>query len=333
MPAWTRYWILVGASGPGTGFVITKGEDLYRFHVAPDTTIKKGDIAYVWEWQSVAGRGEVAETPQEFLQTIQPGTNYEKTLRRKSILLSGYIGFSPRVSRAMMYGNKNLRDLVPGQVDDACALEISKVRANYIDEFITQYGLDRPPQAESPVQIVVPRNISDITIQALLTFGDKTTEGQLVEGVRIPWFEILKIISRNPNEIYTIDPRRFEEIIAGAWERAGYIVELTPRSGDKGRDIIATRRDSAGSIRIFDQIKRYKISRPVTAEEVRALVGVLTIDGNVSKGLITTTSTFAPTLLDDPDIKRLVPNRLELRPREVLLPWLDDVSSNKIIIP
>jgi restriction system protein len=134
-----------------------------------------------------------------------------------------------------------------------------------------------------------------------------------------------KLIKRDPEEIFRIDPRKFEELIAGAYEREGYDeVILTPYSNDGGRDVIATKH-GLGSIRIFDQVKRYKISRMVTAEEVRALVGVLTIDPNVSKGIITTTSDFAPTLLDDEGIKRLIPYRLELRPRNVLLPWLDSL--------
>lgn len=119
-----------------------------------------------------------------------------------------------------------------------------------------------------------------------------------------------------------MDPRTFEELIACAWEKDGYKVILTPRSGDKERDIIATK-DGINSIRIVDQVKRYKITRPVTADDVRALVGVVLSSGDISKGIVTTTSTFAPRLLDDDDIRRLVPFRLELKPRDVLLPWLE----------
>jgi restriction system protein len=113
-------------------------------------------------------------------------------------------------------------------------------------------------------------------------------------------------------------------LIAGAYVKDGYDVELTPRSGDKGRDVVATR-PGFGSVRIFDQVKRYKVSRPVTAEEVRALVGTITMAGNVSKGVITTSSTFAPNLLKDPDIARLVPHRLELRAKDDLLRWLTGI--------
>ena len=65
----------------------------------------------------------------------------------------------------------------------------------------------------------------------------------------------------------------------------------------------------------------------MTAEEVRAMVGVLTLEPNVSKGLVTTTSDFAPGIHQDPEIARLMPYRLELKGREALLEWLATVAT------
>ena len=145
----------------------------------------------------------------------------------------------------------------------------------------------------------------------------------------MPWFEILERIRLDPNGVYSIDPRTWEEIIAGAYSRAGFDeVVLTPRSADKGRDVVATKR-GVGSIRIFDQVKAYKPGNVVTAEEVRAMLGVITGAGNVSEGIVTTTSTFAPRLTEDEYIRPFLPYRLELKPRDVLLPWLDSLSSGK----
>ncbi len=52
------------------------------------------------------------------------------------------------------------------------------------------------------------------------------------------------------------------------------------------------------------------------------MIGVLHSDQNVSKGLITTTAGFAPGIVSDPDIKRFMPYRLELRAKDQLLEWL-----------
>ena len=166
----------------------------------------------------------------------------------------------------------------------------------------------------------------EFVLKSLLTFAGATDEGALVQHVAAPWFEILHVIRRDPEAVYQIDPRKWEEIIAGAYERAGFDeVILTPRSGDKGRDVVATKR-GVGSIRIFDQVKAYRPGNIVTADEVRALLGVITGAQNVSKGVITTTSTFAPRIEADPYISSCVPYRLELKPRDVLLPWLDELS-------
>jgi restriction system protein len=159
--------------------------------------------------------------------------------------------------------------------------------------------------------------ITEEFVLKALSVGSANAEGRLVQAVAIPWFQILERIRQNPQEAYQIDPFAWEEIIAGAYTRAGFDeVILTPRSGDKGRDVIATK-TGIGSIRIFDQMKAYRPGHNVTAEEVRAMVGVITGAQNVSKGIITTTSTFAPRITEDEyiDIKPLIPYRLELKPK------------------
>ena len=75
--------------------------------------------------------------------------------------------------------------------------------------------------------------------------------------------------------------RRFDEVV------------LTPSSGDLGRDVIAIKK-GFGSIRFIDQVKAFSPSHVVTANDVRALPGVLQADQNATKAIFTTTSTFAP---------------------------------------
>lgn len=92
----------------------------------------------------------------------------------------------------------------------------------------------------------------DVVLQAALLYtGDETTEGRLIVGVAIPWFEIIRNVERDPTFMFSIHWRQLEELIAGAYQRAGWQVELTPRSGDGGRDIIATM-PGVGAIRILD---------------------------------------------------------------------------------
>jgi hypothetical protein len=123
-----------------------------------------------------------------------------------------------------------------------------------------------------------------LMLQSAVTVGEKTDEGRIIEAVFHPWRQIVTAILHNPRLMHELDWRAWvEEMIAGGYKAAGYdIVILTSRSGDHGRDIIATR-DDLGSIRIIDQVKAYKPGHRVPANDVRALLGVLSGDPNVSK--------------------------------------------------
>jgi restriction system protein len=161
--------------------------------------------------------------------------------------------------------------------------------------------------------------------QSIVTFGKKTDEGRLINSVLVPWFDIIKTLENDPNAAYEIPAEKWEEIIAGAYKRADFDeVTLTPRSGDYGRDVIAVKK-GLGQIRVIDQVKAYKPGHLVTANDVRALLGVLLGDGG-SKGFLTTTSDFAPRLRTDPFIIPHMPSRLELIDGKTLLARLGELA-------
>ncbi|GAB6906647.1 hypothetical protein JCM12296A_24830 [Desulfosarcina cetonica] len=158
--------------------------------------------------------------------------------------------------------------------------------------------------------------------------GEKTSEGCLIEAVAIPWLDIIALIKDDPSTAYQISPDKWEEIVAGAYKRSGFDeVILTPRSGDLGRDVIAVKK-GIGHIRIIDQVKAYKPGHLVTANDVRALMGVLHGDG-ASKGFLTTTSDFAPKIKDDPLITPFIPSRLQLINGTSLFKRLEDLMDQK----
>ncbi|MBE3123708.1 MAG: restriction endonuclease, partial [Planctomycetes bacterium] len=118
-------------------------------------------------------------------------------------------------------------------------------------------GAHIPSTAETFVPSLA--TLPDVLLQAaVVTLGDHTSEGHLIAGVAVAWFEIISQLKRDPEFLFKIHWRTLEELVAGAYERAGWPeVVLTPRSGDAGRDIIATR-PGVGSIRIIDQVKAYR---------------------------------------------------------------------------
>src|SRR5436190_22652628 len=156
------------------------------------------------------------------------------------------------------------------------------------------------------VGLVKSPSVGSVLLQSVFVPGAKTDEGLVIQAVAIPWFEIVKIIEDDPQAMFQISPRKWEEIIAAAYKEAGFDdVTLTDHSGDLGRDVIAVKR-GLGTVRIIDQMKRYGPDHKVTADDVRALMGVLHNDG-ASKGFVTTTSTFAPGIATDPLIQPLIP--------------------------
>jgi len=151
-----------------------------------------------------------------------------------------------------------------------------------------------------------------VLLQAVITLGPKVPDGRIIEAVAAPWHEIAKMIRRDPGLIFQIDDRKWEELIAGWYKEYGFDeVTLTHRSGDGGRDVIAVK-TGVLSVRILDQVKAYKPGRLVDANDVRALLGVLGSDRAATKGLVTTTSDFAPRIETDAGISPYLPTRLEL---------------------
>lgn len=180
------------------------------------------------------------------------------------------------------------------------------------------------PQSTTPIDSTAP----SIFLQSLVVPSGKTSDGELISAVTVPWFMIAKMIERDPEVIYHLPHRKWEELLAGWYTAAGYDeVVLTPRSGDRGRDVIAVRHGLC-SVRIVDQVKAYKPGHLVTADEVRSVLGVVHID-SFSKGYVTTTSDFAPHLLKDPKLAENVPFRVELINGKRLVERLTTVANRE----
>jgi restriction system protein len=163
---------------------------------------------------------------------------------------------------------------------------------------------------------------SNLTFKAIVLPGDKTAEGVLIQALAIPWIEIVRQIQQDPDFLRKLHWRLLEELVAAAYTAAGFDeVILTPRSNDGGRDVIAVK-NGFGAIRIIEQVKANNPTNLVTADEVRALLGVVLGDPKASKGVITTTSAFASGIEKDHLIQSHVPFRLELKPKDKLIEWL-----------
>lgn len=157
---------------------------------------------------------------------------------------------------------------------------------------------------------------------ALVVRGESMPEGDAVCRPTATWFEISRQLKHDPGFRFEFasNPTKFEEFLAGAYRLHGWdAVTLTPRSGDKGRDVIAvTSRMSA--MRVLDQAKANSPAHLVSQNDVRAIFGVLQLDSCATKGIITTTSDFAPGVADE--FRTVIPYRLETRNGEQFLQWI-----------
>ena len=166
---------------------------------------------------------------------------------------------------------------------------------------------------------------SPILMGASVVFGRQVLDGSMIDAVSPVWFELVRRLKGDPDYAFRMSPQQWEEMIAAAYKQAGYDeVILTPRSGDLGRDVIAIKRDFA-TVRVVNQMKRYAAGRVVTADEVRALYGVMRLDG-ASKAVLTTTAQFAPRLRDDRLLKAVIPSELELVDKDTLIPSLVQIA-------
>lgn len=95
-------------------------------------------------------------------------------------------------------------------------------------------------------------------------------------------------IARNPELIYNISSREFEEVIERLFQEEGFETELTPATKDGGRDIIATKYEMGKPIVFYIECKRYGRKNSVGVNIVRSLFGVQTSD-QVNKSILVTT--------------------------------------------
>ncbi|MBR0828996.1 restriction endonuclease [Bradyrhizobium manausense] len=167
--------------------------------------------------------------------------------------------------------------------------------------------------------------IASITLGGLIIPERQTSEGVLIRSYAAAWIEIAQQLSEDWSLAFQLNSRQWEEMLAGAMSADGYEVTLTPRSGDHGRDVIAVKH-GIGTIRILGSMKAYAPDHLVGRDHVDEMLGVLFREANASKGIIATTSDFAPRLFEAPNMNLVIPSRLELMNGVKLQKWLTDLS-------
>jgi restriction system protein len=140
--------------------------------------------------------------------------------------------------------------------------------------------------------------------------------------------ELISALKADECLLSEITPRQFEEIVAEVFKSKGFEVDLTKKTRDGGKDIIAVHTDSLGiKNKYFVECKCYSESNKISVDVVRALYGVKNTKDGPNKAIIVTTSTFTS------DARRFVDNEaasswdLSLVDRDQLLQWINEYQS------
>jgi restriction system protein len=166
--------------------------------------------------------------------------------------------------------------------------------------------------------------------QGVLYKGENVRNGEIIVRPARLWREICERLVLDWRDAYEISPEIWEELVAGAFAEARFDeVILTPRSRDGGKDVIAVRRGPL-SMKVFASVKAYGPDNKVKYDDVRALAGVVNMDVSVTKGILATTSTFPPLLLQDEHLKNVIPHRIELMDGPALQKWLESLLNRSV---
>lgn len=135
--------------------------------------------------------------------------------------------------------------------------------------------------------------------------------------------ELIIRLSQNPELLYELSPRKFEEVIAEILHRKGYEVSITPLSKDGGKDICVASRNTLGSFLYIVQCKKYAPNRPVGVELVRELYGIVQVE-KATAGIIATTSYFTKGAKD---LRDKLLYQISLKDYIGVQEWLKSVQS------
>ncbi|MBI4764091.1 MAG: restriction endonuclease [Deltaproteobacteria bacterium] len=100
---------------------------------------------------------------------------------------------------------------------------------------------------------------------------------------------------RSKEVLFQIHPRIFEEVVAEIFSANGFEVELTQRSRDGGKDIIAVKYDLGIPSRWIVECKRYR-TRKVDVKLVRELFGIKESERYNNAVLVTTSEFTNPAI-------------------------------------
>lgn len=104
--------------------------------------------------------------------------------------------------------------------------------------------------------------------------------------------ELYSHFTKRPEDLYRLDWRSYEILLARIFQTQGFDVQLGPGQGDGGVDIRLLQRDPIGDILTLVQAKKYAPRNKIGLETVQAITGAACVEN--AKGMVVTTSSYLP---------------------------------------
>lgn len=180
------------------------------------------------------------------------------------------------------------------QIFDQIEFADIAIKKLFLDEPLTDEELDALLHSE---YMKVPENSLSIegkpqasTLYQQSKFGLAVASPILFTGIEL---EVLAYFGRHPELLYSLPPRKFEELVAAVFRNNGFEVELTPETRDGGVDIVAVQKNGFGGNTLhLVECKRYLPENKVSIGIVQRMLGVVE-QHRATQGIIVTTSSFS----------------------------------------
>ena len=102
--------------------------------------------------------------------------------------------------------------------------------------------------------------------------------------------ELGTYLKQNPHSLYSLKPRRFEELVADVFRNHGYYTVLTSHTRDGGADILILH-NATKQVNAIIECKRYARNKKVGINILRKVIGAA-VDWDVRKAYLVTTSSY-----------------------------------------
>lgn len=149
----------------------------------------------------------------------------------------------------------------------------------------TQVSRDWPPESEWPPELRSRE-------EELEDYSDEKSESIVVAGMRCFAQWIISEIARNPNELYEVEWRTLEHVIAEIFEGLGFAVTLTEASKDGGKDLILACEIGGRPASFVVEIKHWNSGKRVGGGMLQRFLRVV-LSERRSGGLFLSTSGYS----------------------------------------